>query len=81
MATAPRIVRANPNASVAAGGTGVGVLAVWGLTAVGVDVSPEAAGVIAGAIPTAVLFVGKNGVKGVAQRVWSGPTPPKKAGP
>jgi hypothetical protein len=67
------IVRRNPNAAVAlTSGSGVGALAVWGLTAAGVGIPPEIGAVLAGAVSAAVLFVGKNGLVGVWGLVMRG---------
>jgi hypothetical protein len=53
-------------------GSGVGALAVWILGVVGVDMPPEIGAVVAGAIAGVVLSIGRNGIKGVVEKVWSG---------
>jgi hypothetical protein len=64
----------NPNAAVAlASGSGLGELVIllfnhvfhWSLT-------PEQAVPIAGAVAAGVLFLGKNGLKGVWKIIWGG---------
>ena len=67
------IVRRNPNAAVAlTSGSGIGALAVWGLTAAGVGMPPEVGAVLAGAVSASVLFIGKNGLAGVWNLVMRG---------
>ncbi len=70
----------NPNATVAAGSSGVGVLVVWLLGYFGVDLTAELGAVIAGALSSVVLWIGRDGIKGVLGRIWKGdkkdPEPP-----
>jgi hypothetical protein len=67
----------HPNSTAAAGTSGVGVAVVWLLGHFGVQVSNELAVVIAGALTTAVLFVGRVGIAGTVQRLLHGSTPPQ----
>ena len=62
----------NPNAAVAGGGTSLSVLVVWLLGHFHVALSAEDGAVIAGALATVVLFVGREGIKGAWRRVWGG---------
>ena len=62
----------HPNATAAAGSGGVGVLVVYLLSIAGIDVPPEVAAAIAGALATVVLFVGSRGVRGIADLIWRG---------
>jgi hypothetical protein len=67
------VIQRNPNAAVAlTSGSGVGALAVWLLGVVGVDMPPEIGAVVAGAMAGVVLFIGRRGIKGVIDAVWSG---------
>lgn len=63
----------HPNAAtslIAGGGGGSAVYAI--LNAAGVHVTPEVAIWIAAAASTVVLFVGRNGLQGVARIIWRG---------
>lgn len=62
----------DPNAVVAGGTTGVGVLVVWLLGYFGVDISAEVGAAIAGGAATVLLVIGRRGIKGTLQRIWSG---------
>lgn len=62
----------NPNAIVAGGTIGPGVLVVWLLGHFGVNMSAEVGTVIGGAAAALLLFVGRNGLLGVWRRVWRG---------
>lgn len=69
----------NPNATVAAGGSGLSVLVVW--LAGNVfhwTLSAEDGAIVAGAVASAVLFVGRNGLAGIWNRLMHGnkPAPP-----
>jgi hypothetical protein len=65
-------VTKNPNAAVAAGGTSLSVFVVWLLGHFHVSLSAEDGAVIAGAAASVVLFVGRNGLKGLWAKVWNG---------
>lgn len=66
-------VKAHPNAVVGgAGGIGGGVAVVEILDQLGVHVSPALAATIAGAAAALVLFVGRNGLRGLAHVIWRG---------
>lgn len=63
----------NPNAAVAGGGSGLSVLVVW--LAGNVfhwSLSAEDGALLAGAVATVVLFIGREGIKGVWRKLWSG---------
>lgn len=62
----------HPNATAAGATTVAAVLVVWGLGLLGVDVSTEVGIAVAGGLTTAILFVGRRGIKGVASIVWRG---------
>lgn len=63
----------NPNAAVGAGGSGLSVFVVWLATNVfHWSLSAEDGAVIAGAVVTVVLFVGRNGIKGLWKRLING---------
>jgi hypothetical protein len=62
----------DPNATVAGGTTGVGVLIVWLLGRYGVNLSAEVGAAIAGGAATVLLVIGRRGIKGTLQRVWRG---------
>jgi hypothetical protein len=62
----------DPNAAVAGGTTGAGVLVVWLLGYFGVDLSAELGAAIAGGAATVLLVIGRRGIKGTLQRVWRG---------
>jgi hypothetical protein len=63
----------HPNAATAAGLTGPSVLVVWLLSRLGiVDVSPEVAVVMGGAVISIGLLVGKRGIKGMLSMLWKG---------
>lgn len=62
----------HPNATVAGGGATAGILLVWILSLVGVELPPAVAAVTAGLIPVALLFIGRNGLRGVLRLVWRG---------
>lgn len=64
----------HPNAAVATGGGGIGVLAAYLLGKAGVQLEPEAAAAISTAIAGLALFIGRNGVRGVIRLLWRGRT-------
>lgn len=66
------IITNNKNASVAGGTTGAGALLVWAAGLAGLAIPPAIAVVAVGAITTAVLFIGKVGIKGLIRKIWSG---------
>lgn len=65
----------HPNAAVAGGTTGVGVVVVWLLGHFGVAVSAEVGAAIAGGAAAAALFIGRNGITGVWRRIVYGAPP------
>lgn len=71
---APQVVQENQNA-IAGGvsGSGVGTLAVWLLNRwAKAGLSAEQGAAIAGGVAAAVLFIGRNGIRGVWRLVWRG---------
>lgn len=62
----------HPNAAAAGGSTGAAVVLVWLVGCLGVDISNEAAVAVAGAVTTAVLFVGRVGIAGTVRRLLHG---------
>jgi hypothetical protein len=62
----------NRNAAAGTGGGGLGVLVVWLLGHFGVDVSAEIGALIATGVAGFVLFVGRNGLVGLAHLIWRG---------
>lgn len=72
---APPIVRNNPNASTAGGLTVVGVAVVWVAGHLGWSLTGEEQVVISGLITTGGLWIGRNGVRGVARIIWKGKQP------
>lgn len=66
------LMRGHPNTTVSVGGSGVGVLIVWLAGHFGVSLSAEEGVVIAGAVTTAALFVGRKGLRGIARMIWRG---------
>jgi hypothetical protein len=63
----------NPNAIVG-GGSGVagGVAVVYVLSLFGIDVDPMVGAIIAGGFSAVVLFLGREGVRGLFRLVWRG---------
>jgi hypothetical protein len=70
---------ANPNAAVAGSTSGLSVALVWFLGNVWphVALSAELGAVIAGAASASLLFVGRNGIAGLWNRILHGSNPPK----
>lgn len=62
----------HPNAAVAGGGSGLAVFVVWLLGHLHIALSAEDGAVVAGAIATVALFIGRNGLKGIWKRLWNG---------
>ena len=63
----------HPNAATAgAAGLGPGLLIVWTAGHFGIDLNAEQATVVTGVVVTAVLFIGKRGLKGIIRLVWQG---------
>ena len=69
----------NPNASVALTTGGAGTLLVYLLNKyAGTEFTPEAAAGIATGAATVFLFIGRRGIKGTLQMIWSGSDRKKK---
>lgn len=62
----------NPNASLATGTAGIGVVAIYILGIFGVNPPPEVAVAGAGAFTSLVLFIGKSGLSGIPRLIWKG---------
>lgn len=62
----------HPNAAVAGGTTGVGLLVVWLLGRAHVAVSAEEGAGIAGGAATVALFVGRHGLRGLWRLILDG---------
>jgi len=62
----------HPNATVAASGSGTAILIVWVLGLLGLNIGAEVGAAIAGATATSLLFIGRNGLKGLMRIVWQG---------
>lgn len=68
---------ANPNATLAAGSTSVGVAVIYLLGLAGVNPTPEAAAALSGIATSVLLYIGHAGVKGACLALWRGHTAPK----
>lgn len=62
----------HPNATMAASSGGVATLVIMILSLVGVAVPPAVAALIATAIVSLVLVIGRKGVKGLIDVIWHG---------
>jgi hypothetical protein len=62
----------NPNASLAAGTTGVGVLVIYLAGLLGFTPSAEGAAALGGAATSIVLFIGRTGIRGMLSVIWRG---------
>lgn len=67
-------MRNHPNAVIggAGGGSGLGTLTVWLLGRYHVHLTQEQAAAIAGGVAALVLFVGRNGLRGVWRTIMDG---------
>lgn len=66
-------IKENQNAAVGfASGGGIGALVIWLASVGGYDVPGPIAAIIAGAISGVVLFMGREGIRGVAHAIWRG---------
>ena len=72
MAGAPQVVKNNPNASLAGGLTFVGVGVAWLTGHFGWGLTGEEQVVLSGGITTGGLWIGRNGIRGIAKRIWKG---------
>lgn len=69
-------MKRHPNATVGlVSGSGIGTFVVWILAVAGVHVDAEAASAIAGGVAAFVLFVGRNGLRGVWRLMINGTRP------
>ena len=66
--------RENPNATLAAGSTSVGVAVIYLLGLAGINPTPEAAAALSGIATSLLLFIGHSGVKGFFVMCWRGRT-------
>jgi hypothetical protein len=63
----------HPNASRAlTHGSGLGALVVWSAGLAGLEMPPEVAAILAGAVASAFLLIGKRGIKGMFDDLWHG---------
>jgi hypothetical protein len=62
----------NPNATLAAGSTSVGVAVIYLLGLAGINPTPEAAAALSGIATSILLYIGHKGVKGFCVAIWSG---------
>ncbi len=74
-------VSQNPNATLAAGSTSVGVAVIYVLGLAGVNPTPEAAAALSGIATSLLLFIGHSGVRGFFVMCWRGRTADKDGGP
>ena len=70
------VISNNPNASTVGGVTVLAGLVTWGASALGYELDPAVSVAIAGAISTAVLFIGRTGIRGLARMIWKGKEEP-----
>ena len=54
-------------------GSGLGALVVWSAGMAGLEMPPEVAAILAGAVASAFLLVGKRGIRGMINDLWYGP--------
>ena len=66
-------MKSHPNTTVATGGSGAGLLLIFLLGRFGVHLTPEEGAAIVAAISSLILFVGRNGARGLLRKVWRGP--------
>ena len=64
--------RENPNATLAATSTSVGVAVIYVIGLAGVNPTPEAAAALSGIATSLLLYIGHHGVKGFFCTLWSG---------
>lgn len=65
-------MRKHPNA-IAAGGSSIGgVLVVWLLSLLGVEIDGVIGAAITGGLATVALFIGREGLRGLFRRLWRG---------
>lgn len=70
-----RIHQRHPNASRAlTHGSGLGALVVWSAGMAGLEMPPEVAAILAGAVASAFLLIGKRGIRGMFNDLWYGPS-------
>ena len=82
---APQLIKNNPNASVGATGGSLGIAVVWVAgNLFHYSISAEDGAVLTTLITAVALFVGRNGLAGIARIVWRGsgahqqlPVPPQ----
>lgn len=65
-------VTQNPNATVAGGTTGFVIFVVWLAGYLGLDLTAEMGAFAGGGLATLVLAIGRDGIRGVIRRLWSG---------
>lgn len=65
-------MRRHPNAATAAALTGPAVLIAYIARTLGYELEPEVAAAAAGGLITVGLFIGRRGIRGIAQLAWRG---------
>jgi hypothetical protein len=68
----------HPNAAAAGLTSALAAALVWAASLAGVTVPDWAAALIAGAAASAVLFVGREGLRGTWRRLLDGSPPPRR---
>jgi hypothetical protein len=69
-----RIHKRHPNASKAlTHGSGLGALIVWSVGLAGLEMPPEIAAILAGAVASAFLMIGSRGIVGTIKEIVYGP--------
>lgn len=72
MASVPAPLAAHPNASLATGLGGAGVLAVWLAGHLGASLTGEESAALSGAVTSLGLLIGRRGVRGLLHFLWRG---------
>ena len=62
----------NPNATLAGGTTGVAAAVTYLLSLTTWNVPPTVAVLAAGGVTTLLLFIGRNGIRGLFKMIWRG---------
>ena len=77
MSPVSQVTSQNPNATLAAGSTSVGVAVIYALGIAGINPTPEAAAALSGIATSLLLFIGHSGVRGFFVMCWRGKTADK----
>lgn len=65
-------VTTNPNTNAAGIGGSLGILITWLLGHFGIDVNAEQGAAISTAVAALVLYIGRDGIRGVFRNLWRG---------